>query len=159
MESERLDDVDRGILHLLQRNARDLTPVDMAKELPVSDGTVRNRIERLEADGVIEGYVPRIDYDRAGFPLRAVFTCTAPVDDQEAVAREALDVDRVVAVRELLAAGGNVEVTAVGTDVDDLLAVCRRLAELGLDVDRQTLVRNAYVRPFDRFGAAGAVDR
>lgn len=158
MSSERLDAVDRGILHLLQQNARDLTPVDMAERLPVSDGTVRNRIERLEEDGVIDGYVPLVDYESAGLPMQAVFTCTCPVDAQEAVALEALDVHRVVRVRELVASDGNVEVVAVGADLDDLVEVAERLADLGLDIHSQKLVRNEYERPFDHFGAADASD-
>lgn len=153
MTRKRLDDVDRGILHLLQQNARNQTPVDMAKRLPVSDGTVRNRIRKMEEDGVIDGYVPRLDYESAGFPLRVVFTCSVAVEEQEPVAREALEVRRVVAVRELFSADGNVEVVAVGTDSADLLEVAERLGDLGMDVTGLKLVRNEYEQPFDRFGA------
>lgn len=159
MTRKRLDAVDRGILHLLQENARDQTPVDMAKRLPVSDGTVRNRIRKMEDDGVIDGYVPRLDYESAGFPLQVVFSCTVAAEDQEAVARDALEVHRVVAARELFSADGNVEVVAVGTCSADLLDVAERLDELGLDVVGLKLVRNEYTQPFDRFGADEVGDR
>lgn len=59
MSESPLDDVDRAILHPLQQDARTLTPVDTAERLPVSDGTVRNRLARLEERGVVTGYVPR----------------------------------------------------------------------------------------------------
>lgn len=42
-----LDNIDRAILQLLQREARHSTAVEMAEYLDVSDGTVRNRIENL----------------------------------------------------------------------------------------------------------------
>lgn len=81
MAPEHLDGVDRGILHLLQEDARHLASVDTAKELDVSDGAVRNRIEKPEAAGVIEGYVLTVTYEAAGFPLKIGFSCTAPFAD------------------------------------------------------------------------------
>jgi DNA-binding Lrp family transcriptional regulator len=38
----------------------------------VSASTVRNRIDRLEEAGVIEGYYPKINYERANFPLHVL---------------------------------------------------------------------------------------
>jgi DNA-binding Lrp family transcriptional regulator len=152
MSTERLDEVDRGILHLLQRDARHLTPVDIAKELTVSDGTVRNRIERLEDDGVIQGYVPRLDYEAAGYPLVVVYACSAPVARQEELAERALGKRRVVNVRELLASEGNVEVVAVGTDLEELIEVAATLTGLGLTIESQKLLRREFDRPFNHFG-------
>ncbi|MFC7194338.1 Lrp/AsnC family transcriptional regulator [Halosimplex aquaticum] len=65
-----LDEIDYGILQLLQRDARNTTPVDMADQLPVSAQTIRNRISGLQDNDVIEGYVPIINYENAGFPIR-----------------------------------------------------------------------------------------
>jgi DNA-binding Lrp family transcriptional regulator len=48
-----LDDVDRGILYELQREARNTTAQEIADLVGVSPGAVRNRIERLEAGGVV----------------------------------------------------------------------------------------------------------
>lgn len=65
-----LDDIDSSILQLLQQDARNQTTVEMADVLPVSDQTIRNRISILEEQGVIDGYVPVIDYAEAGFAIR-----------------------------------------------------------------------------------------
>lgn len=157
MRDEPLDDVDRGVLHLLQQDARTLTPVEMAKQLPVTDGTVRNRIERMEAEGVITGYVPVLDYEAAGFPLQVVFTCTAPAGDQADLADQAMQVHRVVNVREMIDWEGNVDVVAIATELEDLLAVAAELTDLGLSIQRQRLVRREYDRPFNHFGE-GAVE-
>ena len=62
MSNGPLDDVDRGILYALQRDARNVT---IAEEVDVSASTVRNRIGRLEDIGVIEGYYPKINSERA----------------------------------------------------------------------------------------------
>ena len=50
-----MDDLDRRILELLRRDAR--TPyTEIATEVGTSEGTVRNRVERLTQDGVIERF-------------------------------------------------------------------------------------------------------
>jgi DNA-binding Lrp family transcriptional regulator len=50
-----MDDLDREILDVLRRDAR--TPyTEIADDLGVSEGTVRNRVERMTSDGIIERF-------------------------------------------------------------------------------------------------------
>ncbi len=50
-----MDDLDRQILTILRRDAR--TPyTEIAGEVGTSEGTVRNRVERMIDDGVIERF-------------------------------------------------------------------------------------------------------
>ena len=50
-----MDDLDREMLDILRRDAR--TPyTEIANRLDVSEGTVRNRVDRLVEDGVIERF-------------------------------------------------------------------------------------------------------
>jgi len=50
-----MDDLDREILAILRRDAR--TPyTEIADRVGTSEGTVRNRVERLVEDGVIERF-------------------------------------------------------------------------------------------------------
>ena len=50
-----MDDLDRQILDILRRDAR--TPyTEIADEVGTSEGTVRNRVERLLDDGIIERF-------------------------------------------------------------------------------------------------------
>lgn len=151
-----LDDVDRRILHLLQRDARNLTPVDMAKELSVSDGTVRNRIEDMENQGVIEGYVPVLNYEQAGFPLSVLFHCTADISERSEVAESALDVRNVMNVREMLAANHNVQVLITASGTEDIVRCGERLDDLGLQIEREELMREEHVQPAATIGAGGA---
>lgn len=60
-----LDTIDEGSSYLLQVDAR-RSITDVVRRLNVADNTVRNRLERLEAEGVIDGYAVDIDYTRAG---------------------------------------------------------------------------------------------
>ncbi|GAD51789.1 transcriptional regulator trh3, AsnC family [Halarchaeum acidiphilum MH1-52-1] len=50
-----MDDLDRQILDVLRRDAR--TPyTEIGDELGVSEGTIRNRVERLQEEGIIERF-------------------------------------------------------------------------------------------------------
>ncbi|WP_135662554.1 Lrp/AsnC family transcriptional regulator [Halorhabdus rudnickae] len=50
-----MDDLDREILSILRQDAR--TPyTEIADEIGTSEGTVRNRVERLTEEGVIERF-------------------------------------------------------------------------------------------------------
>lgn len=51
----KLDDLDRQILEILQRDGR-ATHVNIAKQLGVGHTRVRDRVIRMEEAGVIEGY-------------------------------------------------------------------------------------------------------
>lgn len=147
-----LDEVDRSILQLLQRDARNLTAVDIAEKVGVTDGTVRNRIGDLEERDIIEGYVPMIDYERAGYQLQIRIMCTASIVEREELAREALQVEGVVEVHEVMTGQANVEVKAVAPRHEDLTRIARTLDEMGLDVESEELIRHHYFRPFDHFG-------
>jgi|SRR5579883_295070 len=68
-----LDDVDRQLLSLLRHDAR--MPVSaLAKAAGVSRGTIQNRLDRLERDGVILGYTVRLRAPAEERPVRAFMT-------------------------------------------------------------------------------------
>ncbi len=66
-----LDDLDVRILRLLNADARKSFR-DIAKEVDASISTVSNRIRKLEAAGVISGYVPVLSEARLGYDVLAV---------------------------------------------------------------------------------------
>lgn len=156
MDFDRLDDVDRGILYLLQQDARNTTTTEMGEAVGVSASTVGNRLQRLEDDEVVGGYHPQIDYHNAGFPLRVLFVCTTEIPSREEDAKAALGVDGVVNVKEIMSGVENLNVEAVATSRDDVTAIGRSLDELGLDVVDELLVKDEHVQPFDHFGQSEA---
>jgi DNA-binding Lrp family transcriptional regulator len=48
MVSEEIDDTDKGIIYLLQQDARRRTVADISEQVGVSSSTVTNRIDRPE---------------------------------------------------------------------------------------------------------------
>jgi DNA-binding Lrp family transcriptional regulator len=57
-----MDDIDQKLIALLRQDAR-LSIAVLATKLKVSRGTVTNRMDRLEKDGVIAGYTLRLRSD------------------------------------------------------------------------------------------------
>ena len=64
----RLDDLDRRLLALLQRNGR-ATSVELARRLGLSPPGLQRRMRRLEAAGVIRGYTTLVDREAVGLDL------------------------------------------------------------------------------------------
>ena len=66
-----LDETDRRILSVLQRDAR-TSMRKISKEVGVSLGTVSNRVRKLEGTGVIRGYTVLLDPEKIGWDLNVV---------------------------------------------------------------------------------------
>ena len=66
-----IDDLDRRLIALLRADSR--TPAaNLAKALKVSRGTVQNRIDRLIARGVVQGFTIRTKPELEGNRVRAI---------------------------------------------------------------------------------------
>jgi len=151
MSEADIDDVDRAILYALQEDARNMSSGEIAERTGTSDSTVRKRIRRLEASGVIRGYTAEVDYQRAGYPLRMLLFCTAPIPERGGLIPEILEIDGVVSVQELVTGERNLLVTAVGESDVDITPVAQELLEVGLTIADEVLVRSHETTPFGRF--------
>ncbi|MFD1512933.1 Lrp/AsnC family transcriptional regulator [Halomarina rubra] len=151
MTETDLDDLDRTIIHALQAEARHTSSSDIAEKTDVSASTVRNRIARLEREGIIRGYHADVDYERAGYQLYTLIVCTAPIPEREQLARRALDIEGVVSVREVMTGTENVHIGVVGVDGDDLSQIGRELNDLGFEIVDEDLIRNDFFHPYHRF--------
>lgn len=147
-----VDDTDKWILYLLQQDARQLTTQEMAVNVGVSAGTVRNRIERLEENGIIRGFDPDIDSDSAGLQLSVEVICSAQDPEREAMVQEAPDVAGVVPRCDVLAGKENVQIDAVGAESDDIARITDQLCDVGSAVVNTKTIRETYTQSFDHFG-------
>jgi len=102
-------------MHALMSDARNTSAPMIAEGLNVSAATVRNRIERLEEEGVIRGYTAIVDFEQADGRLTSVFMCTVPADERERLALAARSIPGVINVRVLMAGRRDLQVVvAVG---------------------------------------------
>ena len=156
--SRDLDDIDRSILYLLQRDARNTTTEEMADRAGVSASTVRNRIAQLEADGIIKGYHPEIDYEAANLPLQLTFVVTAPPSEIEAHSEAIRDIQGIVDVREMLTGRRNIHVDVVGSTTSDITRITDAIHETGVQIESSEMMRRRYVQPFNHFFLQGHDD-
>ena len=145
-----MDDVDRSILHELQLNARQ-TDTEIAQKVDVTSTTVRNRLHNLEADGVIRGYQPEINYERAGYPLHVLFVCTSDPSEMEAIAERSLEVRGVVSAREMLGGERNIHVEVVAATVGEVEVIRNELSALGVTINSSEIISDTRVQPWDHF--------
>lgn len=81
MTTAQLDDIDRQILNLLQRDAR-MTNAAIAAEVGLTGPSVFERVRKLEQRGVIRGYTINIDPAALGKPMTAFIRLTVAFDDR-----------------------------------------------------------------------------
>jgi Lrp/AsnC family leucine-responsive transcriptional regulator len=79
-----LDNLDRAILSELQRDSR-LSLAELGKAVGLSSSPCWNRVKRLEADGVIEGYTVRLNAERLGLPDTVIVQLTLDSHSDEAL--------------------------------------------------------------------------
>ncbi len=69
MKKEKsLDEIDKQILRILQKNAR-TSYREIQEQLGISIGTIHNRISKLKETGVVQGYTLRLNNEKLGYKL------------------------------------------------------------------------------------------
>ena len=84
-----IDETDRQILSILQQNAR-TSNAEIARQVDMAPSAVLERIRRLEARGVIQGYEARINPEALGLNLLAFVFVRSTDFDGEARTAELL---------------------------------------------------------------------
>lgn len=97
-----MDEIDRSILDLLQDDGR-APYTDIAEELGVSEGTVRNRVERMVEDGTIERFTVEVggEHEIEAFVMAEVSTAADMQGVVESVAGD-MDVYELAGDQDLL---------------------------------------------------------
>ncbi len=63
-----IDDIDKKILRTIQADSR-ITVVDLADRVGLSATPCARRLQRMEKDGIIKGYVTALDQKALGLPV------------------------------------------------------------------------------------------
>lgn len=148
----QIDSVDEQILYYLTEEARHTSAPDIAEKVDVSAPTVRNRIRRLEEEGVIRGYHADVNYQKVGGRLTNHYVCSTGNRDREEMAQRVLKVPGVINVREIMSGRGDLRITVVGTDTDNLTRIAQGIISLGIEIDDEDLIHREYFRPYAPFG-------
>ena len=129
---EKLDEVDLGIIKLLQEDSR-LSFNKIASRLGISVGTAYNRIKNLEEKGVLSGYTVLVDPFRLGFTMTAIVLIQAEGTHLVDVEKQIAKMENVVSVYDI-------------TGDYDIAVIVRFKARTGLNAFVKSLLAMSYVR-------------
>ncbi len=69
--ASKIDDLDRSVLREFKKDARK-SHRDIADKLNVAEGTIYNRVNKLQDMGIIKRFMVDLDYSKLGYDLAAV---------------------------------------------------------------------------------------
>lgn len=150
--AHRVDEIDKRILYHFALDARNTATSDIAEEMDVTPATIRNRIKKLEEEGILRGYTADIDYKSIEGYVTYQFRCTAAIPDRKRLAQSALEIHGVITARELMAGSSNLVITAVGADTDEITQIAHELSDLGLEIDDESVIEDEYHTPYNPLG-------
>ena len=135
-----VDDIDRTIVTLLQRNAR-MTNADIARAIGIAPSATLERIRKLEERGVIEGYTAHVDRKAFDFRLTAFImirshegSFCADIGNELAKFPEFLEIHNIAGEDCYIA-------KVVAKDTEDLtLTLRKRFRQLEMKVDTRTTI-------------------
>ena len=131
----KLTPADEQLLSLLRENAR-LSTAEIARRLKLSRTTVHSRIERLERQGVIEGYTVRVADEHERAQIRAHILIAVLPRQMPAVVAALRDIPEV---RTLHSVSGASDLVALGmtSTVEDMDVLTDRIGAID-GVERTT---------------------
>ena len=92
-----IDEVDVRVLSKLRENAR-LSNVEIARQLKISEATIRRRIKALEDKGIIQGYSCYLNYQLIENPVKVYVHLAIDPSHRERVVARLCAHSRAVAV-------------------------------------------------------------
>src|SRR5262249_2083212 len=125
---DRMDAIDRKILSLLQQDASP-SVAEIGNRVGLSSTPCWKRIQRLEADGVIQKRVALVDQDKIGLGVTVFVSIETADHSQEWLARFAETVGSMPEVMEFYRMAGDVDymLRVVVTDIQGYDAFYKRL--------------------------------
>ena len=111
----KLDSLDLAILSELKKDSR-ASNVSIASSVDSSEGTVRGRIKRLVADGIIQSFTIKL----RGANVRAIIEVT--VSDETATNEAAIQISKLEGVSEILEVTGETDLL-IFVDVENTEAL------------------------------------
>ena len=123
----QLDATDRRILGVLQREGR-ISNADLSERVNLSPSACHRRVQRLEASGVIGGYVALLDRRRMGKPSTVFVEITLQGQSDELLDAFEREVARVPDIQECHLMAGNADylLKILAADTEDFARIHRR---------------------------------
>ncbi len=134
-----LTELDKKILNVLLQDAR-MPLAEIAATLAEPASTVRGRLRRLEASGVIAGYQPILDPKQLGYDIQAVVVIQRDTNGQ--IQNILPHLEDIPNVTRLIHPLGNIDglITVWARNIDDLAGIISKINEVPGVIRTETLV-------------------
>ncbi|PIE10132.1 MAG: AsnC family transcriptional regulator [Rhodobacterales bacterium] len=139
---KELDQLDRTILACLSRDAR-MSWTDLASEAGVSSPTIRDRVQRLQDIGIIQGFAVELSTAALGYSLEAIVRFRPLPGKRHALERQIQETDRIVQCDKVTGDDGfvaRIVLKSIG-ELDPLLETFGRMATTSTSVVKSSPVR------------------
>ena len=125
--SDALDATDRRILAALQKEGR-ITNAELSERVNLSPSACHRRVQRLEEDGFIAGYVALVDARKLGKPTTVYVEITLESQAEDLLDAFEREVARVPDILEchLMAGSADYLLKIVAEDTEDFARIHRR---------------------------------
>ena len=136
------ENLDRELLNELLGDGR-ASLRSLGEELDVSVTTVSNHLEELEADGIIQGYTPIVDYNELGYDVTAVIQLKVEGSAIQELTDRLREQKQMVSVYETT---GDYDIIAIGkfTDTDGMNDQIKALlSDVDINESNTSVVLNA----------------
>ena len=122
-----LDTMDRRLLTVLQRRGR-ISNADLADEVNLSASACHRRVQRLETEGYIQGYVALLDPRKMGVPATVFVEITLSTQADEVLEAFETAVARIPDVLECHLTAGKADyiLKIVAEDTEDFARIHRQ---------------------------------
>ena len=122
-----LDEIDRRILTALQRTGR-MSNSDLSEKVHLSPSACHRRVQRLESDGYIRGYVALLDARKMGVPTTVFVEITLQGQADEVLDAFEKAVARIPDVLEshLMAGSADYLLKVVAENTEDFARIHRQ---------------------------------
>ncbi|MEZ5798080.1 MAG: Lrp/AsnC family transcriptional regulator [Paracoccaceae bacterium] len=124
---QSLDATDRRILAALQKEGR-ITNAELSERVNLSPSACHRRVQRLEEEGFIAGYVALVDARKLGKPTTVFVEITLESQAEELLDAFEREVARVPDILEchLMAGSADYLIKIVAEDTEDFARIHRR---------------------------------
>ncbi|MBV0902462.1 HTH-type transcriptional regulator Lrp [Haloarcula salina] len=119
------ENLDRELVNALLGDGR-ASLRSLGEDLDVSVTTVSNHLSDLEDEGIINGYTPKVDYDKLGYDVTAIIQLKVEGSSLPEVTESLREHKQMISVYEVT---GDYDIIAVGkfTDTDGMNAQIKEL--------------------------------
>lgn len=103
----KLDQIDRKILEILQKNAK-ITNAQLSKEIGLSPAPTLERVKKLEQSGIIESYHAKLDPTKIGLGVSTFVHVTLKGHNKENInifLNSIQDIDEIVECHHITGSG------------------------------------------------------